>query len=61
MSLNVVLDAFARVELSRIQERLRTISPQRAAAFRKALSETLESVLAFPEAYRVVHQQVGAR
>lgn len=61
MSLNVVLDAFARVELNRIQERLRTTAPQRAAAFRKAFGETIENVLAFSEAYRMVHQEVGAR
>jgi plasmid stabilization system protein ParE len=61
MSLNVVLDAFARVELNRIQERFRTASPGRAAAFRKAIGETVESVLAFPEAYRVVHEEIGAR
>ena len=51
MNLNVVFEIEAEVELFKIQDHLRSISPELARQFNTAFQERLINILEFPEAF----------
>lgn len=54
MNLNVVFEVEAEVELFKIQDHYRSISPELARKFNTALQDRLRAILEFPESFQEI-------
>jgi hypothetical protein len=59
MNSNVVFELEAEVELFKIQDYLRSISPELARKFNSASQERLKSILEFPESFPEIAPNIG--